>query len=270
MKNRELLLSQNFDCHVHTPESACCEDTTLEKIREKAEKLNIKYAITDHSAHLYFPRELAWSMMRDDFPEVFEAHRKAGRKAIKEYIANLRKRNLIVGVELDIYSDGSIVFEDDLFPEFDIVIGSIHLLDTLLKKKPEKMVIEEFKRLTLKLISCGEVDIIGHPFRMLSRADIPVSTELIHWLVNKCCEYNVALEINSHYKFPDIDLEMAISAMRKDVLLVKGSDAHAMKEFGDYSYHDEILQKAKISLKSQKSCSQKLKNVKREKCLFTS
>ena len=268
MKNRELLLLQNFDCHVHTPESACCEDTTLEKIQEKAEELNLKYAITDHSAHLYFPRELAWSMMRDDFPEVFKAHRKAGRKAIKEYIADLRKRNLIVGIELDIYSDGTLVFEEDLFPEFDIVIGSIHLLDTLLKKKTEKMVIEEFKRLTLKLISCGKVDIIGHPFRMLSRADIPVSNELIHWMVNKCSEYNVALEINSHYKFPDIDLKMAVLAMRKNVLLVKGSDAHAMKEFGDYSYHNEILRKAENILKRESSKAKTVKNINEKKCLL--
>jgi histidinol phosphatase-like PHP family hydrolase len=269
MKNRELLLSQKFDCHVHTPRSACCEDTTLEKIRDKAEKLNINYTITDHSAHLYFPKELAWSMMRDDFPEVFAAHRKAGRKAIKEYITNLRERNLIVGIELDIYSDGTIVFEEDLFPEFDIVVGSIHLLDTLLKKKTEKMVIEEFKRLTLKLISCGEVDIIGHPFRMLVRADIPVSNELINWLVNKCCKYDVALEINSHYKFPDIDLKMTKVAMRKNVLLVKGSDAHAMKEFGDYSYHNEILQKAKNSLNRRNSTVKNKKNVNRKMGLLT-
>jgi len=268
MRNRELLLSQNFDCHVHTPESACCEDTTLEKIQEKAKKLNINYAITDHSAHLYFPRELAWAMMRDDFPEVFAAHRKAGRQAIKEYISNLKKHNLTVGIELDIYSDGTIVFEDDLFPEFDIVIGSIHLLDTLLKKEPEKMVIEEFKRLTLKLISCGKVDIIGHPFRMLSRANIAISNDLINWLVNKCCKYDVALEINSHYKFPEIDLKMAQLAMRKNVLLVKGSDAHAMKEFGDYTYHNEILQKAKNSLSRENFTVKKTKKANRKKCLL--
>jgi histidinol phosphatase-like PHP family hydrolase len=268
MKNRELLLSQNFDCHVHTPESACCEDTTLEKIQEKAQKLNINYAITDHSAHLYFPRELAWSMMRDDFLEVFEAHRAAGRKAIKEYIAKLRRNNLLVGIELDIYSDGTIVFEDDLFPEFDIVIGSIHLLDTLLKKKPEELVIKEFKRLTLKLINCGKVDIIGHPFRILSRADIPITNELIHWLVNKCCKYDVAIEINSHYKYPDIDLKIAKLAMYKNVLLVKGSDAHAMKEFGDYSYHNEIFKKAQTSLGRRNPTVKKIKNINRKRCLL--
>lgn len=102
----------------------------------------------------------------------------------------------------------------------------------------------EFKRLSLRLISCGEVDIIGHPFRILSRADIEIKDELIHWMVEKCAKYNVALEINSHYKFPDADLKMAALAMRRDVLLVKGSDAHFMKEFGDFTYHDKILEQA--------------------------
>ena len=31
MKNRDLLLQQNFNCHVHTPYSDCCDDTTIGK-----------------------------------------------------------------------------------------------------------------------------------------------------------------------------------------------------------------------------------------------
>ena len=139
MKKEEILNSQNFDCHVHTPYSACCEDITLKKIKEKAIKLNINYAVTDHSAHLYFPKDLAWSMMCDDFPELFRCYRAAGRKNIEEYITKLRENNIITGIELDIYSDGTIVFEDDLFSELDLVIGSIHLLDNLLKKKTKNL-----------------------------------------------------------------------------------------------------------------------------------
>jgi histidinol phosphatase-like PHP family hydrolase len=84
-------------------------------------------------------------MMCDDFPELFRCYRAAGRKNIEEYITKLRENNIITGIELDIYSDGTIVFEDDLFSELDLVIGSIHLLDNLLKKKNEELIIEEFK-----------------------------------------------------------------------------------------------------------------------------
>ena len=241
MKNRELLLNKNFDCHVHTPYSDCCEDTTIEQLKEKARKLNLKFAITDHSAHLYFPKELVWCMMTDAFPMLFKFYHDKGRQAIEQYILTLRGNDIITGIELDIYPDETIVFEEDLFREFDIVIGSLHVLDALQKKKSPQLAVTEFKRLTRCLLSCGEVNILGHPFRILAKAGIPVTDELIYWVVNECRKYEVALEINSHYKFPHIDLKMSKLALKHDVLLVKGSDAHAMKEFGDYSYHTEII-----------------------------
>ena len=74
MKNKNLLLKENFDVHVHSPYSACCEDITLEKLKEKAEEKKIIYAITDHSAHLYFPKELAWSITREDFKELLKKY----------------------------------------------------------------------------------------------------------------------------------------------------------------------------------------------------
>ena len=249
MKNRELLLDQNFDCHVHTPYSDCCEDTTIGELKEKARKLNLKFAITDHSAHLYFPRELVWCMMTDAFPMLFKFYHDEGRKAIEQYINTLRENSIITGIELDIYPDETIVFEDDLFRELDLVIGSLHVLDALQKKKSPPVVIAEFKKLTRSLLSCGEVDVLGHPFRILSRAGITVTDELIDWVVNECRKYKVALEINSHYKFPHIDLKMSELAIKHDVLVVKGSDAHAMKEFGDYSYHAEIFEKLNLKRK---------------------
>ena len=55
---------------------------------------------------------------------------------------------MITGIELDIHPNETIVFEENLFPEFELVIGSVHVLNTLQKNKIPKLIIEEFKKLT--------------------------------------------------------------------------------------------------------------------------
>ena len=182
-----------------------------------------------------------WCMMTDAFPMLFKFYHDAGRRSIEKYITTLREKDIITGIELDIYPDETLVFEDDLFSELDIVIGSLHVLDALQKRRPSQAAIIEFKRLTRSLLSSGKVDVLGHPFRILSTAGISVSDELINWVVEECRKYDVSLEINSHYKYPEIDKKMVQLARKNKVTLVKGSDAHTMKEFGDYSYHAKLL-----------------------------
>src|SRR3989339_353486 len=100
----------NLDVHVHSPYSECCEDITLEKLREKAKEKNIVYAVTDHSSHLYFPREMAWCMhFNDNFKELWEQYKVSGRENILKYIKEIKAGAPLTGVELDIYSDGTLI-----------------------------------------------------------------------------------------------------------------------------------------------------------------
>ncbi|MCK5844909.1 MAG: hypothetical protein KAG97_09395, partial [Victivallales bacterium] len=199
MRDKKIVLNWDMDCHTHTSYSDCCEDVTIEKLKKKAGEIDLDFAVTDHSAHLYFPREIVWCMMTEAFPMLFEFYRTEGRRNIEKYITTLRKNGVTVGLELDIYTDETLVFEDDLFQELDIVVGSLHVLDALQRKKECATVVDEFKRLTLALLASNRIDILGHPFRILSRAGIRIENELIQWVVDQCGIYDVALEINSHY-----------------------------------------------------------------------
>ena len=171
-KHEITTLGNSFDSHVHSPYSACCEDITFEKLRKKAKEKNIDYAITDHSTHLYFPRKLAWSLHNKDFKKLFAEYRDYGRDKIKRYIEDVKANGPMVGIELDIYSDGTLVFEEDLFDELDIVIGSIHYLSSLVQKQSTDEIIREFRDLTERIISSGCIDILGHPFRILELNNI--------------------------------------------------------------------------------------------------
>ena len=242
MKDMASILSlANLDVHVHSPYSECCADITLEKLRQKAKEKNIIYAITDHSSHLYFPREMAWCMhFNDNFKELWEQYRVSGRESILKYIKEMKAGAPLTGVELDIYPDGTLIFEEDLFGKLDIVLGAVHFLSAVKKKQSAEEIIKEFRYLTEIIVSSGRIHVLAHPFRILATNKIPVADELIKWTLELCAAYEVAVEINSHYKYPENDSRMLIAALERNVRIVYGSDAHFLREFGDYSYHEQI------------------------------
>lgn len=245
MKIRADILSlPNLDVHVHSPYSECCNDITLEKLRKKAKEKNIIYAITDHSSHLYFPREMAWCMhFNDNFKELWEQYKISGRKNILTYIKEMKTEAPLTGVELDIYSDGTLVFEEDLFDELDIVLGAVHFLSAVKGRQSAEEIIKEFRYLTEIIVSSGRIHVLSHPFRILAANKISVTDELIKWTLELCASHGVAVEINSHYKYPENDSRMLAAALERNLRIVYGSDAHFMREFGDYSYQEEIKNK---------------------------
>ncbi len=244
-----LLDLPNLDVHVHTPYSVCCEDITLAKLRDKAQALDIVYAVTDHSSHLYFPREFVWNFFRlgqREYEAFFQTHREAGRRRIERYLIEAREGAPLVGVEVDILPDGRLLFEEDLYGELDLVVGSVHYLPAVRQKKeaPVEEIHAEFRWQTETLAASGRIHVLGHPFRALANYQVPVPGDLVEWVVRTCQRHGVALEINSHYQYPELDRQMVASARRHGARIVIGSDAHFLREFGEYSYQRDILETA--------------------------
>ncbi|MEI6502320.1 MAG: hypothetical protein WCP21_15000, partial [Armatimonadota bacterium] len=75
----------------------------------------------------------------------------------------------------------------------------------------------------------------------------PVSHELVEWVVDLARQTDTALELNSHKVFPEYDLEMIHLAVARGMTLALGTDAHNSREFGDFTYHYEILAQAGIT-----------------------
>jgi histidinol phosphatase-like PHP family hydrolase len=237
-----------FDCHCHTERSACAEDVSLAMYVERASQGAPPFVITDHSAHLFYPADMKWAFWGDEASEIFEANRSAGMARCADYVSWLRSAQtsgMLVGVELDVFYDGRLVFDPTLLPELDFIIGAVHGMRTLNNEQPLEQVVDELKTRTLHLAEAG-MTALAHPFREWKQKNRDVPLWVIEWLVDTAADAGFAPELNCHYKVPEADLEMVKLCVERGVPIAIGTDTHRSYEFGDFSYHEEILQQAGI------------------------
>lgn len=206
------------DLHMHSTWSEG-NNTILEMAKEAA-SLNLKViCITDHTPAACAHKNCE-TLSTDDIPKqanvIAQAQEKLGEQVM-----------ILKGVEVDILPDGSLEFPDDVLEEFDLVVASIHLsLD-----QPRNQIT---KRL-LSAIRNPHVDIIGHP----SGRELPFSEGAdADWeeVFHAAKETGTALEINSNPIHLDLDDVKARHAAELGVLISINSDAHSVKEFGNFKY----------------------------------
>ena len=238
-----------FDCHTHTEFSSCAEDVTLEKYAEIARTTRQSFAVTDHSAQIFYPEDNRWGFWTDDAIELFEEHRDAGEQRIEQYVrtvSDARCGGMLLGIELDVLPDGRKVFPDALLDTLDIIAGAVHSMPTLRHSRPVDEVHADFRRQVEALAGHG-MDVLVHPFRLLAADDVPVTDDLMEWTVAIASDAGFALEINTHKQFRTYDLSMVDGALEAGVTIAIGTDSHRMAQFGDFSYHVEVLQAAGLT-----------------------
>lgn len=238
-----------FDCHTHTEFSSCAEDVTLQGYVEIARKSPRQFAITDHSAQIFYPPDQRWGFWSEDAVGIFEANRESGRRRIAHYIRTMREAQcggILVGTELDVLPDGRKVFPEGLLPSLDIIAGAVHYMPTLRAERPVDEVYAEFREQVEALAGHG-TEVLVHPYRLLLADQVPVSDELVDWTVRFARDAGFALEINSHKRFPDCDLRMVRMALEVGATIAVGTDTHRTEEFGDFTYHEQILREAGLT-----------------------
>ncbi|MBN2560328.1 MAG: DNA polymerase/3'-5' exonuclease PolX [Phycisphaerae bacterium] len=192
------------DLHLHSPASDGHD--SIEDLAETAKKLGYDYiAITDHSKSQTIANGLSI-------------------EAMLEHIESIRKANMsITGIailastEVDILSDGSLDYPDELLAECDIVIASIH---SGLGQPRAKATAR-----TIKAMESPHVHVIGHPTgRLLGKReamDIDIAA-----IVQAAVETGTALEINASWQrldLCDIHIHLAVEA---GATLAISTDAH--------------------------------------------
>ncbi len=238
-----------LDCHTHSEFSSCAEDVTLAGYVERARTSSVRFAITDHSAQIFYPPDNRWGFWTDDAVEVFEQCREDGARRIFHYVQTVRAAQcggMLVGTELDVLPDGRKVFPDGLLETLDVVLGAVHSMPTLRHHRPLDEIYREF-RFQVEALAGHGMEVLAHPYRLLLAENVPVTEQLHAWTVRCAAEHGFALEINSHKPFVECDLEMIRVAAEAGVPLAIGTDTHRWSEFGDFSYHVHILRKAGLS-----------------------
>ncbi|OGD18026.1 MAG: DNA polymerase III [Candidatus Aminicenantes bacterium RBG_16_63_14] len=200
------------DLHVHT--RASDGSLSLGEVVDLARKMGYSYvAICDHSQAAKYARGLAADRLAAEMEEIEALNR------------TLKGFRVLKGSEVDILSDGSLDFPDELLGRLDFVVAAVH--SGFKKNVTERM---------LKALENPHVRTIAHPSgRLISgREGYDVDLDKV---IDGAARLGKALELNSYYDRLDLDELHLKKAKEKGVKITMGTDTHfadglAMMRFG--------------------------------------
>jgi DNA polymerase (family 10) len=198
------------DLHMHTDWSD--GKLTVRQMAEAARAHGLSHiVITDHSQSLGVANGLSVERLR--------AQREEIRRVDAEMGPNFR---VFQGVEMEIRSDGTLDYPDEVLAELDVVIASLHSG----LRQPREQVTARL----LNAIRNPHVDIIGHPRGQLIPNREPADLDM-DAVFAAAKETGTVLEINANPQRLDLDDAHAQRAVQLGVLLSIDTDAHSAGEF---------------------------------------
>ncbi len=199
------------DLHAHTNESDGRD--TLMEMALSARAAGLEYlAITDHSSGRGIANGLSNERLRDHIANI---------RALNESLDGIE---LLTGSEVDIRSDGSLDYPDELLEQLDVVVASVHSA----MGQPEEVMTERI----IKAMHNPNVHIIGHPTCRLIGEREPVQMD-VEAILQAARETGTALEIDAQPGRLDLKDKHIHRARELGVKLVIDSDSHATEQFGN-------------------------------------
>jgi DNA polymerase (family 10) len=202
------------DLHVHTKRSDGSH--TLDEIIKAARERGYKYvAITDHTKGLGVARGLNEEKIIEEMKEI---------KAMNNKLRGFR---LLAGAEVDIRSDYTLDFPDDVLERLDFVVASVH---SGFRQNREQ--------LTKRLVSAVRnpyVSVIAHPTgRLIGERDAyDVDLDKVFDEAKKAGK---AIEINAYPLRLDINDVQAKRAKETGVPIIISTDTHLLNQFDFMTY----------------------------------
>jgi len=194
------------DLHIHTKWSDGAH--TIKQMAEAAKKIGYKYiAITEHSQSLKFAGGLTEERLQEQVEEI--------RKLNQE----LDDFTVLTGIEVDIKSDGSLDFSDEILSKLDVVVAAIHSGF----KQESKIITERI----VKVMQNKFVSIIAHPTGRLIGYRESYQVD-INEMIKVAAETGTILEINAHPERLDLNDVYCRMAKDKGVQLAVDTDAHSI------------------------------------------
>ena len=215
------------DLHSHTTLSD--GHNTLEEMAEAARGRGYAYfAVTDHSASHGFGNDVQADALERRMEEV--------RKLNERFRG--RRFRVLAGSEVNILSDGSLDYPDDLLRELDWVIASVH---TSFRMSERAM--------TERVITATEhplVDCIGHlSGRLILRRD-PYDID-VERVIEAAARTGTMLEINGNPNRRDLSERHARLAAEAGVQICVNTDAHRVATLENIVYGIATARRAWLS-----------------------
>lgn len=180
---------------------------SVEEMALAAKRLGYAYiVIADHSQAV----TVAGGMKPADVERQFDEIERVNRK--------MKGFRVLKGIEVDILSDGTLDYDDELLSRFEIVIAAVH----------SRFGLDE-KGMTARILSAVKnphVDILAHPTGRLLLAREPYAVDLKQ-VIDACVDFGTVLEINAHPQRLDLDWRWCRYAKDKGAQFSIGLDAHS-------------------------------------------
>lgn len=213
--------------HCHTTDSDGFN--TLEQYIDEAKKLGWSYlGISDHSRAAAYAGGLPVEKIRKQMKKIDNLNEKYS------------KFRIFKGTECEIFTDGSLDYNDKLLSEFDYVVASIHSKFNMTEDEATKRIIKALKN--------KFVTMIGHPTGrlLLEREAYPVNMKAV---VDAASDYGKSIEINSHPTRLDLDWRFVKYAKQKKVPIFINPDAHKIDGLNHVRYGIGIARKGWLEAK---------------------
>lgn len=200
------------DVHVHTNWSD--GSASIEEMAKAGEQLGYRYlAICDHSQSAGYAGGLSPERLLEQI------------QVIRKWNQNHASFKLLAGSEVDIRSDGTLDYPDEILSQLDFVIAAVHSGFS--------------QRVTERLISAAKhplVTLLAHPTGRLigKREGYDVDIDQV---MKVCADTGTALEINAYFERLDLNDSLVRKAKELGIVFAIGTDAHhpdqlAMMRFG--------------------------------------
>jgi DNA polymerase (family 10) len=199
---------------------------TIEQMAEAARARGHAYQVlTDHTRSLAIAKGLTPDRVRLQRAVVAELNARFAREEADGTAPPATPPEgfrLLHGCELEIRSDATLDYDDELLSQYDVVVASLHVG----RSQPR----EQLTRRVLAAIRSPHVDVIAHPAgrKVQGRDDLDLDWDPIF---AEAARTGTALEMNGSDHRLDLTDQRARRAVAAGCLLSLDSDAHRIEEF---------------------------------------
>lgn len=187
-------------------------------------------AMADHSKTSYYANGLSEERVIAQAKEINEI-----RQELEDTGSNFQ---LLHGIEVDIMTDGSLDYNDDILDLLDYAVVSVHQNFTLSEEDQTNRII--------KAIQHPKASILAHPTGriLLRRPEYAVNQEAI---IDACAQNGTILEINASPYRLDMDWRWVKKAKAKGCKFSINPDAHHIDQLAVTKYGVMMARKAGLS-----------------------
>ena len=210
----ELIEHGDIRGELHCHSTASDGRNSIEDMAEAAREAGYSFiAITDHSASHGFGNDVQPDELRAQIDHIRGL--------------DIEGITVLAGSEVNIHTDGSLDYEDDLLEQLDWIVASMHTSFRISEKE-----------MTERMITAMEhplVDAIGHPTGRLIDRRQPYGLD-IERIVEAAISTGTFLEINGNPDRRDLNEWNARLAAERGAMLVIDSDAHGVNTLSNVRY----------------------------------